>query len=172
MVGCLTWATHQAKPEAMIASSILASHNQNPGEEHVKLARQAIRYLRGTKNRGIKFHGSSEVLDRDFPRRNKLDSMVDANLGADAHSEHSRSCYVIMLNGGVIKMKIMKQTRVSRSTGHAECQALVLLTQSVQLWRDMLAELGYSQGSVRICEDNAAVTLQAGGDSQGARSGH
>ena len=36
----------------------------------------------------------------------------------------------------------------------------------------MLAELGYSQGSVRICEDNAAVTLQAGGDSQGARSGH
>ena len=172
MVGCLTWATHQAKPEAMIASSILASHNQNPGEEHIKLARQAIRYLRGTKDRGIKFHGSSEVLDREYPRRNKLDCMVDANLGADAHSEHSRSCYVIMLNGGVIKMKIMKQTRVSRSTGHAECQALVLLTQSIQLCRDMLTELGYSQGSVRICEDNAAVTMQAGGDSQGARSGH
>ena len=99
------------------------------------------------------------MLDREYPRRNKLDCMVDANLGADAHSEHSRSCYVIMLNGGVIKMKIL-QTRVSRSTGHAECQALVLLTQSIQLCRDMLTELGYSQGSVRICEDNAAVTMQ------------
>ena len=50
----------------------------------------------------------------------KKTSMVDANLGADAFSEHSRSCYVIMLNGGIICMKIMKQTVVARSTGHSE----------------------------------------------------
>jgi hypothetical protein len=112
------------------------------------------------------------VLNKSYPRRNKLDGLVDANLGGDAFSEHSRSCYVIMLNGGIIKMKVMKQTTVSRSTGHSEMQALVLLVQSLQVCRDLLAELGYMQGCVRICEDNSACVLQSGGDHQAARSGH
>ena len=156
----------------MIASSILASHCQNPGPEHIDLAMHAVRYLRGTRERGIKFHGSSAVLDKGFPHRNKLDSMVDANLGADAFSEHSRSCYVIMLNGGVICMKIMKQTVVARSTGHSEMIALALLAQKIQACRDILAELGYLTGSTRGLEDNQAVCLQAGGDHQAAKSAH
>jgi hypothetical protein len=120
IIGSLTWASHQARPETMIASAILASHCMNPGEEHLQLAMHAVRYLRGTRNLGIKYHGSSKVLDKPYPRRHKLDSMVDANLGGDAFTEHSRSCFVIMLNGGVISMKIIKQTAVARSTGHAE----------------------------------------------------
>jgi hypothetical protein len=172
MIGSLTWASHQARPETMIASSILASHCMNPGEEHIQLAMHAIRYLRGTRDRGIKFHGRSSVLDTPYPRRHKLDSMVDANLGGDAFSEHSRSCYVIMLNGGVISMKIMKQTTIARSTGHAEMQALVLLTQQLQACRDLMAELGYLGGSTRILEDNSACVMQAGGDHQAAKSAH
>ena len=172
IVGSLTWASHQARPESMIASSILASHCQNPGPEHIDLAMHAVRYLRGTKERGIKFHGSSAVLDKGFPHRNKLDSMVDANLGADAFSEHSRSCYVIMLNGGVICMKVLKQTVVARSTGHSEMIALALLAQKIQACRDILAELGYLTGSTRVLEDNQAVCQQAGGDHQAAKSAH
>jgi hypothetical protein len=159
IVGSLTWASHQARPESMIASSILASHCQNPGPEHIDLAMHAVRYLRGTRERGIKFHVSSAVLDKGFPHRNKLDSMVDANLGGDAFSEHSRSCYVIMFNGGVICMKIMKQTVVARSTGHSEMIALALLAEKIQACRDILAEPGYLTGSTRVLEDNQAVCL-------------
>ena len=97
--------------------------------------RNAIRMHFGeykTREQGIRFHGSSRVLNQGFPRRNKLDAYVDANLGGDAFNERSRSCYVIQLNGGMVSMKIMKQPVVARSTGHAEMRALAMLAQQLQ----------------------------------------
>ena len=160
------------KPEAMVASSFLAQHCHNPGEEHLKLGHDLIGYLYKTRDQGIRFHGSSEVLDKGFPRRNKLDAYVDANLGGDAFDERSRSCYVIQLNGGMVSMKIMKQTVVARSTGQSEMKALAMLAQQLQFCTDLLSELGYGVGSVRCLEDNSSVVLQAGGDSQAAKSSH
>ena len=166
IVGCAGWASFNAKPEAMVASSFLAQHCHNPGEEHLKLGHDLIGYLYKTREQGIRFHGSSEVLDKGFPRRNKLDAYVDANLGGDAFDERSRSCYVIQLNGGMVSMKIMKQTVVARSTGHSEMKALAMLAQQLQFCTDLLSELGYGVGSVRCLEDNSSVVvLQAGGGS-------
>ena len=172
IVGCAGWASFNAKPEAMVASSFLAQHCHNPGEEHLKLGHDLIGYLYKTREQGIRFHGSSEVLDKGFPRRNKLDAYVDANLGGDAFDERSRSCYVIQLNGGMVSMKIMKQTVVARSTGHSEMKALAMLAQQLQFCTDLLSELGYGVGSVRCLEDNSSVVLQAGGDSQASKSSH
>ena len=172
MIGCMTWCTHQTKPEAMIATSILSQHCQNPGEEHIDLARYTLGYLYKTQEQGIVFHGSSEALDTVVPQRHKLWAMVDANLGGNAFDERSRSCFVIMLNGGPVAVKIMKQTVTARSTGHAEMQALSILAQYLQFCTDLASELGYSTGSVRVLEDNSSVCLQAGGDHQAMKSGH
>ena len=172
IVGCAGWASFNAKPEAMIATSYLAQHCHNPSEEHLKLGYGLIGYLNKTRNQGIRYHGSSKVLNQGFPRRNKLDAYVDANLGGDAFDERSRSCYVIQLNGGMIAMKIMKQPLVARSTGHSEMRALAMLAQQLQFCTDIMSELGYGVGSVRCLEDNASVCLQSGGDSQAAKSGH
>ena len=172
IVGCAGWASFNAKPEAMVASSFLAQHCHNPSEEHLKLGHDLISYLYKTREQGIRFHGSSKVLNQGFPRRNKLDAYVDANLGGDAFNERSRSCYVIQLNGGMVSMKIMKQPVVARSTGHAEMRALAMLAQQLQFCTDLLSELGYGVGCVRCLEDNASVVLQAGGDSQAAKSCH
>ena len=76
------------------------------------------------------------------------------------------------LNGGPVAFKIMKQTSVSRSTGHAEMQALAQLTQYIQFCTDLGSELGYHTGCVRVLEDNSSVCLHAGGDHQAMKSGH
>ena len=172
MIGCMTWCTHQTKPEAMVATSILSQHCHNPSEEHVNLARHALGYLYRTQEQGIVFHGSSADLDQAVPQRHKLWAMVDANLGGNAFDERSRSCFVIMLNGGPVAVKIMKQTVVARSTGHAEMQALSVLAQYLQFCTDLASELGYSTGAVKVLEDNSSVCLQAGGDHQAMKSGH
>ena len=172
MIGCMTWCTHQTKPEAMVATSILSQHCHNPSEEHVDLARHALGYLYRTQEQGIVFHGSSAALDQTVPQRHKLWAMVDANLGGNAFDERSRSCFVIMLNGGPVAVKIMKQTVVARSTGHAEMQALSILAQYLQFCTDLASELGYSTGAVKVLEDNSSVCLQAGGDHQAMKSGH
>ena len=79
---------------------------------------------------------------------------------------------MIQLNGGMVSMKIMKQTVVARSTGQSEMKALAMLAQQLQFCTDLLSELGYGVGSVRCLEDNSSVVLQAGGDSQAAKSSH
>ena len=172
IVGCMTWCTHQTRPEAMIATSILAQHCKNPGDDHVSLALHTLKYLYSTRERGIVFHGSERVLSQRMDTRHKIWAMVDANLGGDAFSERSRSCFVVMLNGGPVAFKIMKQTSVSRSTGHAEMQALAQLTQYIQFCTDLGSELGYHTGCVRVLEDNSSVCLHAGGDHQAMKSGH
>ena len=172
IVGCMTWCTHQTRPEAMIATSILSQHCKNPGDDHVALALHTLKYLYGTRERGIVFHGSKRALSQRMDVRHKIWAMVDANLGGDAFSERSRSCFVIMLNGGPVAFKVMKQTSVSRSTGHAEMQALAQLTQYLQFCTDLGSELGYHTGCVRVLEDNSSVCLHAGGDHQAMKSGH
>ena len=47
-----------------------------------------------------------------------------------------------------------------------------MLAQQLQFCTDLLSELGYGIGSVRCLEDNSSVVLQAGGDSQAAKSSH
>ena len=51
-------------------------------------------------------------------------------------------------------------------------RALAMLAQQLQFCTDLLSELGYGVGSVRCLEDNSSVVLQAGGDSQAAKSSH
>ena len=148
IVGCAGWASFNAKPEAMVASSFLSQHCHNPSEEHLKLGHDLIGYLYKTREQGIRY-GSSKVLNQGFPRRNKLDAYVDANLGGDAFDERSRSCYAIQLNGGMVSMEIMKQPVVDRSTGHSEMRALAMLAQQLQFCTDLLSELGHGAGCVR-----------------------
>ena len=171
-VGSLTWLAHQTRPEIMIATSFLASHSQNPGPKDIDTAMHVMHYLKGSMSKGLLFSGSNATLDSPYPRRFKLEAYVDANLGGDAYSEHSRSCFMIKLNGSTILTKVMKQTRVARSTGHAEMQALCLLGQSLMFCADFMTELGYIQPVCRVLEDNSSCVIQAGGDHQNFRSGH
>jgi len=79
---------------------------------------------------------------------------------------------MITLNGAVVLAKVMKQSRVARSTGHSEMMALCLLGQSLIFCADFMTELGYIQPPCRVLEDNSACVIQAGGDHQAFRSGH
>ena len=172
MTGCLQWAAQQCCPWITKGVHQLSRHTQNPSDNHVKLAKHCIRHLLLDINKGIVFHGSEEVLGSPFQRRFKLISYVDANLDGDAWSEHSLGAYVIQLNGGPVMMKVMKQTRISRSTGHSEMQALCLLAQALSFCSDWMNEMGYSQETCLVYEDNSACVLQSSGDHQSSKSSH
>ena len=69
-------------------------------------------------------------------------------------------------------VKVMKQTRISRSTGHSEMQALCLLGQALSFCSDWLTEMGYGQETCTVYEDNSACVLQSAGDHQSSKSAH
>lgn len=172
MVGCLQWAAQQCCPWISKGVHQISRHTHNPSDEHVRLAKHCIKHLLKDINKGIIFHGSEKVLGSPFQRRFKLISYVDANLDGDAWSEHSLGAYVIQLNGGPIMVKVMKQTRISRSTGHSEMQALCLLGQALSFCSDWLTEMGYGQETCTVYEDNSACVLQSAGDHQSSKSAH
>ena len=99
-------------------------------------------------------------------------SYCDANLDGDSESEHSLGCIVIQFNGAPIMMKVLKQTRVARSTGHSEMQSLCLVRQALMFCTDWLNEMGYSQETTTVYEDNSACVLQSSGDHQSSKSAH
>ena len=172
MVGGLQWCAQQCLPWISKGVHQLSRHTHNPSEEHIKLAKHCIRHTQKDITRGLVFHGSSKVLGSPWERRFKLVSYCDANLDGDSESEHSLGCIVIQFNGAPIMMKVLKQTRVARSTGHSEMQTLCLLGQALMFCTDWLNEMGYSQETTTVYEDNSACVLQSSGDHQSSKSAH
>ena len=172
MVGGLQWCAQQCLPWISKGVHQLSRHTHNPSEEHIKLAKHCIRHTQKDITRGLVFHGSSKVLGSPWERRFKLVSYCDANLDGDSESEHSLGCIVIQFNGAPIMMKVLKQTRIARSTGHSEMQTLCLLGQALMFCTDWLNEMGYSQETTAVYEDNSACVLQSSGDHQSSKSAH
>ena len=81
-VGCCQWLAISTRPDIAEATGKLARHVNNVGEEHVAAAKWLMRYLAGTADMGITYHGSDEYLvSNGYDRRDKLIASVDSDLG-------------------------------------------------------------------------------------------
>ena len=59
MVGSVLWLSQATQPDLAIVVSLLAQHQVNPLHQHINAAKYAIRYVSGTKSRGILFSSKS-----------------------------------------------------------------------------------------------------------------
>ena len=59
LVGSLLWLSNATRLDLSTITSILSKYTHNPTPAHVKAAKFAIRYVKGTKDRGILFSSSS-----------------------------------------------------------------------------------------------------------------
>ena len=94
-----------------------------------------MKYLKGTKNLGILFSGSSS----------DLLGYSDSDFGGCSETRKSRTGFVFMLNGGVISWKSQKQKCVSLSTTEAEFIAASEAVQELIWLKNLLAELTNSK---------------------------
>ena len=86
----------------------------NVGDEHVVAAKWLMRYLAGSADMGITYHGSDEYLvSGGYDTRDKLIASVDADLGGCLDTNKSTSEIVVMLNGGAISWRSKRMQVVS-----------------------------------------------------------
>jgi hypothetical protein len=130
--------------------------------------KHAMRYLAGTLDVGLTFHGGHDTLSVPYDHRNKLIGYVDSMHGAGADT----MCVIIMLNGGAVIWKVLKQRVVTTSTAHSEMIALAAGARELQWATDFMAEIGHEQGTVRVMGDNQSANLQATGDYKSSKSDH
>ena len=55
LVGSLTWITNQTRPDLATVTNLLSQYNHNCSPGHLDSAKYAIKYLKGTADRGIMF---------------------------------------------------------------------------------------------------------------------
>ena len=170
-VGCCSWLSLSTRPDITEATGKLSRHVNNVGDEHVAAAKWLMRYLAGSADMGITYHGSDEYLvSGGYDTRDKLIASVDADLGGCLDTNKSTSGIVVMLNGGAVSWRSKRQSVASTSTLKAEMIAAGQIACELYWLRDLMTEFGKPQGCVRVLEDNAGCVLVAHGQKDTART--
>lgn len=170
LVGCLLYLSVGTRPDISFAVSELSKFLVNPGKQHWTAALHVLRYLKGTKEKGITYRrgsGNSAVelkaySDFQFngPSKRsqvKLEAYSDADWGGDKDTRRSHTGAVLFLAGGPVAWISKKQSSVAMSSAEAEYMAASLTCREVLWVRYILAGLGFKQQQATpIFEDNSA----------------
>jgi hypothetical protein len=149
IVGSLLYLACWTRPDIAFAVSELSRFVSDPGSVHMQAAKRVLRYLKGTKDLGLKFTRPSDG------SLNRLWGYVDSDWAGCVDTRKSTTGYVLMLNGAVIAWKSKRQNVVALSSAEAEFMAASSLVQEVIYIRKLLTNLGFPQGSAtEIGEDN------------------
>ena len=176
LVGSLNWLSISTRPDISTVTNMLAKYMASPNSHHIEAAKRVIRYLKGTKSRGIEFSTSKTSSLQTyikFPTNDQVITLCDANWGPqdaskpkpntnttlDLFKSRSISGYVLWLYGP-LHWQSKRQSITARSTAEAEIYAT---DESIKglLHLDMLISgLGLKQelmpSPTPVYNDNAA----------------
>ena len=173
LVGSVQWLAICTRPDLSHAAGMLGRYSANPGPEHEQAAMHCLRYLAGTPDLGITYHGSDEVLMEGYDHRDKLIAAVDSDLGGCVDSNKSTTGLVVWMNGGPVAWRSKRQGTQSTATLEAEMKAASTVGMELAFLRDLALEMtGEDQGCVRVFEDNSGCTSVAHGLKDTAKTGH
>ena len=150
IVGSLGYLVNMTRPDLAFAYSELSKYVQSPGLPHMHAAEHALRYLRGTFDKSLKF-------SRDTPLVDTVWGWVDSDWAGDTDTRRSHAAYILMLNGGPISWKSRRQDSVALSTSEAEYMAASEVGKEIQYLRALLHDVGFTQlAPTNVYEDNLA----------------
>lgn len=107
-------------------------HNVNPTKQCWAAVTRLLRYLKGTRNRGI-CYGNGDLIPYGYS---------DGSWADDLYNRRSTAGYVFILNGGPISWSSRRQATVSTSTCEAEYISQAETAYEAVWLRGFLGELG------------------------------
>ena len=134
------------RPDIAVAVGVLCRYNSKPLSIHWNAMKRLIRYLKGTMHYGIVLSGSLELI-----------GWSDANWATNTENRRSTSGYLFQLGSAPISWSTKPQNSVALSTCEAEYIAMAAAAQEAIWLTDLLNDIGISQPSMIIKEDNQAA---------------
>lgn len=104
--------------------NVLSRFKKNPGIQHWKVAKQIVRYLKGTLEQGIIYNGSKED-------EATLVGYSDADWAGDQNDRKSMSGYIMIMCGGPVTWTSRKQEVNALSTLESEYIAAAMAIQEL-----------------------------------------
>jgi hypothetical protein len=156
-IGCLNWLSISTRPDIATITNMLAKYTIVPTKGHIDAVKRVIRYLKGTKSKGILFTTASTTKISAYVKfpvpTNQVISMCDANWGPQDQSvpktnkqakqlplfqSRSVSGFLLWL-GGPLHWISKRQSITARSSAESEiyatdecCKALIHLSMLVE----------------------------------------
>ena len=121
-----------------------------------------MRYLKGTKNLGIKYTGGPV----------QLTAAVDTSWADDVDAAESQYGWVIFLCGGIVSWKSALMRCTATSSTEAEYVGLADLVCELLYLTSLLSEMGYPQQPVPVDEDNKGVLSVTMGEGRHSHQRH
>ncbi|CAG7718015.1 unnamed protein product, partial [Allacma fusca] len=112
IVGALLFVMRCCRPDVAYAVNKLSRYFQNYEKKHMEAAKEVLRYLRTTKNMGIRYFPSQ--------RDNKLVGFCDADFVSDRMERKSTTGVIFTFNESPLTWLSRKQTINALSTTEAE----------------------------------------------------
>lgn len=145
--GSIGYPAVMTRPDIACTTSVLQRYQSAPRSSHETGAKHVMRYLKGTKNLGIRYTGG----------KIQLRAAVDASWADDVDTAESQYGWVIFLCGGVISWKSALMRCTATSTTEAEYVGLADLVCELIYLTSLLNEMGFPQEPVPVDEDNQGV---------------
>jgi histone deacetylase 1/2 len=162
LVGSLLYLSICTRPDIAQAVGAMARHMSKPTQEHWAAARAVLRYLAGSRNRGITYTANTT----------ELHGYCDADYAGDIDTRRSTTGYLFKLGGAVISWSSRLQATVAASTTEAEYMSIASATKEALWLRTLMTELGKPVVTVKIYTDNQAALSLVKHPISSARSKH
>ena len=149
LVGSLLYASNWTRLDISFSVSFLSRFLEEPTTAHWRMAKRALRYLKGTKGACIAYPRHSD--------RIILEGFSDSDWAGDEHDRKSTSGYVFLIGEAPVSWATRKQKSVALSTAEAEYMALSAAVQESIFLRRLLGEIGAEQKEPTVIHvDNQA----------------
>ncbi|KAI7942739.1 hypothetical protein MJO28_012766 [Puccinia striiformis f. sp. tritici] len=160
LVGALNYLSVTTRPDITFTVSSLSQHLNNPGTQHWQAGVQVFRYLKGTKDVGLK-------LTKNLDPEDKLVGYADADWASCPESRRSVSGNLVLFNGNVVSWKSKKQPTLSLSSTEAEYKSIGDITKEVMWIKTLLNKIFNIRipGPTQIFEDNQGAIALANDES-------
>ncbi|CAL0306193.1 unnamed protein product [Lupinus luteus] len=150
-VGAIMYTMTCTHPNIAYALGVISQYQANPGEEHWKMVKTILKYLRKTKDQFL-IYGDFEL---------KLKGYIDASFTSDKNDSKYVSGYVFTFNGGAVSWKSFKQATVAYSITEVEYIAASEAAKETVWMKKFISKLGVvpsiEEPIPLLCENNGAI---------------
>lgn len=123
LIGKLMYLACGTRPDISFIVGQLGRHNSDPRVGHIRIAKQVVRYLKGSASLSLCYGRETRVVGHDAYKYG-LVGCADSNYAGDPEDRKSVMGYCFFFNGALATWSSKKQITVSTSTTEAEYIAL------------------------------------------------
>ncbi|GLJ29753.1 hypothetical protein SUGI_0587340 [Cryptomeria japonica] len=149
-VGSLMYVMVCTRLDIAQAAGVLSRYMSNPGRVHWDAVKRVFRYLKGTSEYSLCYHGNSvaDMASLD------IHGYVDSDWAGDIDSRRSTSAYVFTLFGGAISWMSKRQAVVALSTTEVEYMVATHACKEAIWLKRLCLDIGIKQGTVTVYCDS------------------